>query len=154
MVKKTSKKSSGLDLQVSDDILIYTDGGSRGNPGPSAIGVVINGKEYGEYIGTTTNNVAEYKAVIFALKKAKQLYGKDAVKGKNVEVRLDSELVAKQLKHEYKIESEDLQPLFIQIWNLLFDFGSVEFSHIPREKNTAADRIVNQVLDGELRIEN
>ena len=148
-IKKSDK--GGLGLKTSDRILIYTDGGARGNPGEAAIGVLVNGKGYGEGIGIATNNVAEYKAVIFALKKAKQLYGKDAVKKNKVEVRMDSELVVRQLRHEYKIESEELQPLFIQIWNLLFDFGAVDFRHVPREENSAADKIVNEVLDGNWR---
>ena len=71
-------------------IVIYTDGGSRGNPGPSAIGAVIGDKEYSEYIGNATNNEAEYKAVIFALKKAKALLGKKAIKEVEVEIKSDS----------------------------------------------------------------
>jgi len=62
-------------------------------------------------------------------------------------VRMDSELIVKQLKHEYKIENEDLQPLFLEIWNLMLDFKNVSFVHVPREKNKAADRMVNNALD-------
>src|SRR5437016_5246769 len=119
----------------SDKIIIYTDGGARGNPGPAAIGVVVNGKPYGEYIGETTNNVAEYKAVIFGLKKAKTLLGSKKVKEAGVEVRLDSELVQRQLIRKYRVEEPDLKPLFVDVLNLMMDFGSVEFVHIPREKN-------------------
>jgi ribonuclease HI len=128
---------------------IYTDGGSRGNPGPSAIGVVIGNKEYGEYLGITTNNVAEYKAVIFALKKVRHLLGKDKLKKTKIIVNLDSELVANQLNGRYKILEPELQPLFIEIWNLKFDFPNLTFKHIPREENKRADKIVNEVLDKE-----
>ena len=128
---------------------IYTDGGSRGNPGPSAIGVVIGNKEYGEYLGITTNNVAEYKAVIFALKKVRHLLGKDKLKKTKIIVNLDSELVANQLNGHYKILEPELQPLFIEIWNLKFDFPNLTFKHIPREENKRADKIVNEVLDKE-----
>jgi ribonuclease HI len=133
--------------------IIYTDGGSRGNPGPSAIGVVICNekgepiKKYSESIGDATNNEAEYQAVIFALKKAKALYGKDKMKESQIEIRLDSELVAKQLDHEYKIEEPNIQPLFLKVWNLMLDFDIIEFKYIPREENKEADRLVNEALD-------
>lgn len=134
--------------------LIHTDGGARGNPGPAAIGVVIEGgsvskKEYGEYLGEATNNEAEYKAVIFALKKLKQLVGNTEAKGIDVEVVLDSELIERQLKGEYKIKEKNLQNYFVEVWNLKSDFGSVSFRHVLRIENTDADRIVNQVLDRE-----
>lgn len=128
-------------------IVIYTDGGARGNPGPAAIGVIVGDKEYGEYIGEKTNNQAEYEAAIFALKKVKQLIGKKKSKEAEVEVRLDSELVVNQLAGEYKIKEPELQPLFLQVWNLRLDFKKVSFIHIPREKNRRADRLVNSVLD-------
>lgn len=138
---------------MKNKITIHTDGGSRGNPGPAAVGVVIEGltgtNEYGEYIGETTNNEAEYRAVIFALKKLKSLIGSDKSKNSSVEFALDSELVVKQLNKEYKLKDKNIQNFFIEIWNLTFDFGDVTFRHIPREENTEADRIVNQVLDRE-----
>lgn len=127
--------------------LIYTDGGARGNPGPAAIGAVVGGKEYGEQIGRATNNVAEYSAVIFALKKAKHLLTKVKAKQANVELRTDSELLVKQLNGEYKIKDAGLQPLFMEIWNLKQDFGSVRFVHITRDKNRKADALVNRALD-------
>jgi len=127
--------------------MIFTDGGARNNPGPAAIGVVIGDKEYAEYLGETTNNVAEYQAVIFALKKTKHLVGKDKLKNTKVVVNLDSELVANQLNGKYKILEPDLQPLFLEIWNLKFDFPNLVFQHIPREKNKRADRLVNEALD-------
>jgi ribonuclease HI len=128
-------------------VIIYTDGGARGNPGPAAIGAVVNDKLYSEYIGKTTNNVAEYQAVIFALKKLKQLVGKEKTKNTAVEIRLDSELIVKQLNAEYKIKEKELQPLFLEIWNLKQDFKKAEFVQIPREKNKMADKLVNRELD-------
>jgi len=132
---------------MNQKIVIYTDGGSRGNPGPSAIGVVINDKEYSECIGVRTNNEAEYEAVVFALKKVKALYGKDALKSSEVEVRSDSELLIKQMNGEYKIMEPKIQELFLKVWNLKIDFKKVKFVVIPREKNQEADKLVNQALD-------
>ena len=136
-------------------ITIYTDGGARGNPGPSAIGAVINLageiKKYGQYIGEATNNEAEYQAVIFTLKKLKQLIGKGKTKSEaEVEVHLDSELLVSQLNGEYKIKEKNLQQLFLEVWNLKQDFKSVGFKYIPREDNRGADKLVNQALDKEL----
>lgn len=137
-------------------IIIYTDGGSRGNPGPSAIGVVYTNekgqliKEYSEYLGDKlTNNEAEYQAVIFALKKFKVLFGKGLVKKSEIEIKSDSELMVKQLNGEYKVVNENIQPLFLQIWNLKIDFLKVKFKQIPREKNKEADRLVNEALDAQ-----
>ncbi len=131
-------------------IIIYTDGGARGNPGPAAIGVYFSSpfnKGYGEQIGKTTNNIAEYSAVVFALKKIKSLLGGEKAEETEIEIRSDSELLVKQLNGEYKIKEENLVPLFIQIWNLKQDFKNVKFIHVPREKNKEADRLVNQALD-------
>lgn len=136
--------------------LIYSDGGARGNPGPAAIGIVIKRsdgglkKEYSEYIGEATNNEAEYQAVIFALKKLKQLIGKHDASEAKVEVRSDSELLEHQINGQYKIADKNLQPLFLEIWNLKVDFGEVTFKHVPREDNHEADRLVNMALDKEL----
>jgi len=128
-------------------LIIYTDGGSRGNPGPSAAGFVVGGREYGEFLGKQTNNYAEYMAVILALKKARALIGKKKTKETEIEVRADSELVVKQLNGEYKIKEPDLKPLFVDVWNLRMDFGNLKFVHIPREENKHADRMVNKALD-------
>lgn len=134
--------------------IIYTDGGSRGNPGKAGIGVVICNemgqavKKYGEYLGDgLTNNDAEYQAIIFALKKFKALFGKKLAENTDIELRADSELVVKQLNGEYRLENPKIQLAFIEIWNLKFDFKSVKFKHIPREKNKEADRLVNEALD-------
>ena len=137
-----------------DKIIIYTDGGSRGNPGPSAIGAVIANKKnqvikkYSHYLGENlTNNQAEYEAVIFGLKKIKALYGKKKAKGYEIELRTDSELLVNQLNGKFKILDSKIQSLFIQIWNLKLDFKKVKFVHIPRERNMEADRLVNEGLD-------
>jgi len=132
---------------MAEKIVIHTDGGSQGNPGPSAIGVVINNKGYSEYIGEGTNNEAEYKAVIFALKKTKALLGKERLKEAEIELKSDSELLVKQLSGEYKIMEPRIQQFFIEIWNIKIDFGKIKFTLIPREKNGEADKLVNRALD-------
>lgn len=127
---------------------MFTDGGSRNNPGPAGIGVWVEtlGKKYGEYIGIRTNNEAEYMALIFGLKKLKQLLSK-GTKQAEIECYLDSELVVKQLNHEYKMKEKHIQDFFIEIWNLMLDFKTVKFIHIRREKNKIADALVNEALD-------
>lgn len=139
-------------------IIIYTDGASRGNPGKAAMGVVFCNekgeaiKKYSEYLSdSATNNEAEYNAVIFALKKFKLLFGKKLAKSTEIEVRSDSELLVKQLSGKYKILDEKIQPLFIQIWNLTFDFQKVKFKQVPRERNKEADKLANEALDGKAR---
>lgn len=138
-----------------EKIIVFTDGGARGNPGPAAIGVVIQDekgnafKSYGHAIGRATNNEAEYRAVIFALEKIKALYGKEKIKNLMCDINMDSELVVRQINGKYKIEEERLWPLFIKIWNLKIDFGNIVFAHVPREKNRGADRMVNEALDKE-----
>jgi ribonuclease HI len=134
-------------------IIIYTDGGSRGNPGPAAIGVIFTDekgkviKEYGQKIGRATNNEAEYEAVIFALQKAKALFGKQKAKNTEIEIRTDSEFLSKQLNGEYKILDRKIEALFLQTWNLKIDFGKVIFKYIPRVENREADKLVNRALD-------
>jgi len=132
-----------------EKIIMYSDGGSRGNPGPAALGVFIEtlDKRYGEYLGTKTNNEAEYAAIVSGLRKIKALLGKDRAKKTAVECRMDSELACKQLNHVYKIENAKLQPLFLEVWNLTLDFGEVRFVHVFREKNTVADAEANKAMD-------
>lgn len=136
-----------------EKIIIYTDGGARGNPGPAAIGVYITDaggtvlKEVSEAIGNATNNYAEYLAVSRALEVAKQHFGK---KTKDIafEIRLDSELVKKQLNAEYQIKEPGLVPLFIAIHNLRVSaFPHLTLTHVRRELNKEADRLVNEALD-------
>ena len=136
-------------------LIAFTDGGSRGNPGPSAVGVVIKNDKNeivlrtSKYIGETTNNVAEYEALILALQKAKGIFKTQKIKKGDLECYLDSELVVRHLNHEYKIKDEGLQLLFIKVWNLMLEYNSVRFIHIPREKNKLADELVNRELDGQ-----
>jgi ribonuclease HI len=140
-------------------IIVYTDGGSRGNPGKAGIGVVFCNekdqiiKKFGEYIGDNlTNNDAEYHAVIFALKKFKAVFGKALAQDTDLEIRADSELVVKQLNGDYRLTDPKIQQFFIEIWNLKFDFKSVKFKHIPREKNKEADILVNEALDAQVGV--
>jgi len=135
-------------------IIIYTDGASRGNPGPGSVGVVFCNekgeivKTYSNYLGEEiTNNEAEYQAVIHALKKFTALFGKQLAKKSEVEIRADSELLVKQLSGEYKVSNLRIQELFIQLWNLKTDFGKINFKLIPREKNKEADKLANEALD-------
>lgn len=134
-------------------ITIYIDGGSQGNPGPSALGIVFCNekgqcfKKYSEYLGDNlTNNEAEYQALIFALQKFKALFGKKLAKNTDLEIKSDSELLIKQLKGEYKILEPKIQTLFITVWNLKLDFKKIKFTLIPREKNKEADALVGEVL--------
>lgn len=136
-----------------DQITMYTDGGSRNNPGPAAIGVWVEtlNKKYSEYIGEKTNNEAEYAALIFGLKKIKALIGKEKAKSAVVKCYLDSELVVRQLNHEYKLKEKHIQELFLEVWNLMLDFKSVTFMHVLREKNKIADALVNEALDAKAK---
>ena len=138
-----------------DKIVIYIDGGARGNPGQAALGVVITDhhgkiiKEYGRVLGVKTNNEAEYSAAIFALEKVKALWGKTKVRNLNIEMRSDSQLLVEQINGRYKIVNDKLIPLFLKLWNLKIDFGEVNFALISRDDNIDADRMVNQALDQE-----
>ncbi|OGH84535.1 MAG: hypothetical protein A2261_02815 [Candidatus Magasanikbacteria bacterium RIFOXYA2_FULL_44_8] len=128
-------------------VSIFTDGGARGNPGPAASGVVIkdekglNLDKFGEYLGERTNNFAEYSALIAGMRRARELGATE------IECMLDSELVVKQMKREYKVREATLQKLFIEAYNLGTQFKKITFRHIPREKNKEADALVNEVLD-------
>ena len=136
-----------------EKVIIYTDGGARGNPGPAAIGVHMQDekgkvlKEVSQAIGNSTNNIAEYMGVAEGLKTAKELFGKKT-KEMEFEVRMDSELVQKQLNAEYQIKEPGLVPYFIEIHNLrISNFPNLTLTHIRREKNKEADRLVNEALD-------
>ena len=129
----------------------HTDGGARGNPGPAGIGAVVDLPEKGErhefkeYIGVGTNNQAEYKALLLALEKAAHLGATE------VECRLDSELVVKQMKGEYRVKDAELGKLYIKIHNVITtSFKKVTFIHVRREFNKDADRLVNEAIDGAL----
>ena len=141
-------------------VIIFVDGGSRGNPGPSAVGFVFCNekgqvfKDYSEYLGENiTNNEAEYRGVILALKKFKALFGNKLAKNTEIQLKSDSELLIRQLNGEYKILDENMQHLFLEIWNLKIDFKEIKFKLINREKNQEADRLVNQALDGQNKVQ-
>jgi ribonuclease HI len=133
-------------------VIIHTDGGSSGNPGPSAIGVVIElpdqKKTYANDIGEGTNNEAEYKALVFALRKAKALVGGKKAKDATVNCFSDSQLMVSQLNHKFQLKDKKIIKLFVEVWNLMMDFESVEFNYIPREKNQEADALVKSVING------
>ena len=134
--------------------IIYTDGGARGNPGPAGAGAIIFNesgevvKETSKYLGEKTNNWAEYEAVFLGLEALLKKVGAGKVKQSEVEVRVDSQLIAKQLSGEYQIKEETLFPQFIKIWNMRVKyFPSVSFVHVPREENKKADKLANEAMD-------
>lgn len=128
-------------------LIIYTDGGARGNPGPAGIGAVIYDEnrrlvaEVSEFLGIATNNQAEYQAIIAALKKAAQFGAQE------LEFYLDSELAVKQLNREYKVKNKDLAPLFLMVHNLSLNFRKITYTHVTRDRNQEADRLANQAMD-------
>lgn len=126
---------------------LFTDGGSRGNPGPGAIGGVLIHNEkiietFSEVIGNCTNNQAEYRAIIRGIQIAVNLNIKE------LECFLDSELVVKQLNREFKVKDKDLAVFFVRVWNMKQNFKKITFIHIFREDNKLADKLVNEALDG------
>jgi len=126
---------------------LYADGGSRGNPGPAASGAVLYAgdgevlEEIGTFLGTTTNNVAEWTALLEGLKAA-LARGVD-----ELDVRMDSELVVKQLSGAYRVKHPGLVPLHAEAKALLRKFVRTDVRHVPRKENKAADAVVNQILD-------
>lgn len=128
-------------------LTIYTDGGARGNPGPAAAGIIIKNEKnetianYGEYLGEQTNNFAEYSALISGLKKAYSLGATE------VNCILDSELVTKQMRQEYKVKEPTLQKLFVLAYNAAAKFKKVSYAHTLRAGNKEADAEVNKILD-------
>lgn len=131
---------------------IYIDGASRGNPGPSAAGILVknnDGKEIvrkGEFLGETTNNVAEYTALLRGLKYLIKSYGKES---KNIPliVNTDSDLLINQLTGNYRIKNKNLMNLVIEIWKLMKKFKSVKFNLIKREENKIADKLANKAMN-------
>jgi len=128
---------------------LFADGGSRGNPGPAASAAVLLDErgdlieEVGSYLGVATNNVAEWTALVLGLEAA-------ARRGvRRLAVRMDSELVVKQLRGEYRVKHAALQPLHRRASGMLAAFESVDVRHVPRKQNALADRLVNRVLDQE-----
>lgn len=129
-------------------VIIHTDGAARGNPGPAAIGATLK-DERGDLVatisrslGVTTNNQAEYHAVIAALEKAVSLGAK------NVELKADSELVVKQINGRYKVKNTTLRPLYQEVVKLIGLLKSFKISYIPRAQNAEADKLANKALDG------
>ena len=128
-------------------LIIYTDGGARGNPGPAGIGALIMDEnknkivEISEYLGVATNNQAEYQAVVAAIRRAKELEAEE------VQFYLDSQLVVEQLNGNYKVKNKGLQSLFTRVYNDSLNFKKVVYSHIPREQNKEADKLANMAMD-------
>jgi ribonuclease HI len=126
---------------------LSTDGGARGNPGPAAYGYVLEAEDgtvlaaHGETIGTTTNNVAEYRALVAGLEKALELHVDE------VEVVSDSELLVKQMRGEYKVKKPTLRELWEEATDLARQLRSVRYTAVRREHNELADRLVNEALD-------
>jgi ribonuclease HI len=128
-------------------VTIYTDGAARGNPGPAAIGVILK-DETGQVVasisrclGATTNNQAEYRALMAGLEKAA------ALGARNVVVKSDSELLVKQIKGQYRVKNAALRPLYEEVIRLKGSLESFSITHIPREQNAAADALANKALD-------
>ncbi len=129
-------------------LIIHTDGGARGNPGPAGIGVAISDEQgkvleqHAEYLGETTNNQAEYQAAILALKRAV------ALGATSVEIRADSELLVRQATGEYRVKNPDLAKRFLELKNLETQLhGKVVYRHIRREQNKLADKLSNDAMD-------
>lgn len=134
--------------------ILYTDGGARGNPGPAAAGAIVYDTagqkvaELSSFLGTATNNQAEYQALILGLGRIQKIVADDhLVKEVEVTAHLDSELLVQQLKGEYRVKNKNLKPLFAKAEELVSKFQRVSFQHVPRSRNRAADNLVNLELD-------
>lgn len=141
-----------FDVGTRESLIVYSDGGSRGNPGPSAIGAVVMDAStdpattlttVSEAIGFATNNIAEYRALIAGLEAA------TSFEARHVEVRADSQLVIRQLQGVYKVRDANLRPLWEHALGLLRRYESVKLTHVRREQNAVADALVNRALDTE-----
>lgn len=140
----------GVMTESIDHIIIYCDGGARGNPGPAGIGAVVSDPDgnvlesVSQYIGEATNNIAEYKALVAGLEAAARF---DAAR---LTVRADSELMVRQLNGEYKVKNEGLKPLYQRVLELINTYDDVSISHVFREDNVEADLLVNAAIDAHL----
>jgi ribonuclease HI len=129
------------------ELVLCTDGASRGNPGPAGAGAIITDEkgatltEKAVYLGETTNNQAEYQALLIGLQEAVKLAPA------RLTVRMDSELIVKQLNGEYRVRNRDLQPLHDRAQKLMEQLADVKVVHVPREENADADRLANQAID-------
>jgi len=127
---------------------LNSDGGARGNPGPGGAGIILRAPDGtivcrgGAFLGSVTNNVAEYEALLWGLRAAL------AHGAARLEVRADSELVVKQLRGEYRVKNEGLRPLFVAAQGLRRGFEEIEFVHVRREQNAEADALANEAMDG------
>lgn len=133
---------------------LYADGGARGNPGPAGAGAVAFdaiGKrivEVSDYLGETTNNVAEYEAILRGLKALLAEFHEGYFRDNEVAVRMDSKLVIEQMKGAYRVKHPNLVPRYFELQNLIArNFSKVSFEHVPREKNTDADELANRAMD-------
>jgi ribonuclease HI len=132
------------------ELQIYIDGASKGNPGPSGIGVVIcrdsqTIKNISSYIGNTTNNVAEYTALIYALQEALKL------KAQILNINTDSELLCRQINKVYKIKSPNILGLYNQVTHLILGFKQVTINNIPRGENRGADKLATKAIKQQLK---
>lgn len=152
VVAMDTTEKIGNVVQKVEQVKLYADGGSRGNPGPSASGFVVLTMEdkvlvdQGVYLGVTTNNQAEYTALKLGLEEAHKIGARE------VDVYMDSLLVVNQMKGIFKVRNRDLWPIHDAINKLVSQFKHVHFQHVPRELNKLADAAVNRALDGELGI--
>jgi len=132
---------------MSDVWTVNSDGGSRGNPGPGGVGIVVRDPSGeivargGSYLGKVTNNIAEYEGLLWGMRAARALGANE------VRLRADSELVVKQMRGEYRVKNEGLKPLFVQGQALARTFDSVVFEHVRREANAEADALANEAMD-------
>ena len=146
MSKSAVEKLDGRKTVQTETAIVFADGGSRGNPGPAGAGAVImvNGaivESVCKFCGNTTNNVAEYTGLIIGMEKALELGFK------HVQVRMDSELVVRQMIGQYKVKNEKLIPLFRQAQSLSAKFARFDIQHVRREYNKDADRLANEAMD-------
>jgi len=149
LLRLAAEKLSGpVPVEGHTELFLYVDGASRGNPGEAGAGAVIEDadgntiKNIRKRLGVATNNVAEYTALVLALKEAKKM------EAESVKVFADSELIVKQMKGAYRVKNEGLKPLYAEAMRLAEGFFSFEITHIKRARNAGADRLANEAIDG------
>ncbi|MHB1163259.1 MAG: ribonuclease HI family protein [Minisyncoccota bacterium] len=132
---------------------IHADGGSRGNPGPAGAGAMIRDSlgnsvaSVSQFLGTKTNNFAEYEAVILAFETLAKLIGTKDASAATIEVKMDSELVVKQMKGIYKVKHPTMKEQYARLTHAATAFGTVSFTHVPRAQNSDADALANEAMD-------
>lgn len=145
-----SKEKTWKGRMAGQALQLFSDGASRGNPGEAGAGIAILDEEgnelvgTGQYLGQCTNNEAEYRALLFGLAKCGE-FGRGKIK-----IHLDSELIVKQIRGEYRVKHPNLKPLFQETMQKLSDFASFSITHVRREKNSRADELANQAIDHHL----